>query len=66
LNVGQPNEDEGEKRNFFSQRPDMVAKLDARWKSWNATLAQPVWKSARTSPEMENLSDDGEAFHVEY
>jgi len=60
------SEDEGEKKNFFSQRPDMVAKLDARWKSWNTTLAQPVWKSARTSSDLENLSDDGEAFHVEY
>lgn len=34
--------------------------------SWNATLAQLVWKSARTSFEMENLSDDGEAFQIEY
>jgi arylsulfatase A-like enzyme len=60
------SEDEGEKKNFFAERGDMVTKLDREWKNWDAKLAEPRWKSARTSTAMEELTDDGERFRVDY
>jgi arylsulfatase A-like enzyme len=60
------SEDQGEKKNFFAQRSDMVVRLDSEWKNWNSKLVEPRWKSARTTPEMDELTDDGEKFQVEY
>ena len=44
----------------------MVAKLDSEWKNWNSKLSEPRWKSAHTTKEMDELTDDGETFQVEY
>ena len=60
------SEDVGEKKNFFGQRPDLAAKLDAQWKKWDAMLAKPRWTPAPTRPDMDRQTDDGEEFHVDY
>lgn len=41
--------DRGESRNLAAGRPDLVARLQAKLKAWNASLVPPQWTSMRQS-----------------
>ncbi|WZO97125.1 sulfatase-like hydrolase/transferase [Isosphaeraceae bacterium EP7] len=40
------SEDIGETLDLSAQRPDLVKSLDAEWKAWSNTLAEPLWGPA--------------------
>ena len=41
--------DIGEQRNVAEEHPEIVQRLEAELKAWNAELAEPIWKSQRST-----------------